>query len=172
MQQNVLMLFLSFGKPATTKAGANNSRKEKLYTTYSPASRCISLQLRNCGEHSDEMAEIAEEQPLVTTKRSLLQIVVTKLVVMFVLGLLLGFGYDLASAKLYGPERVPGFRLGVVHGGLMPAALPALLLGRDVPIYAGKNEGRIYKVGYICGINLCGLIFFGAAFRKPKQKVT
>jgi hypothetical protein len=52
----------------------------------------------------------------------------------------------------------------------MPVALPSLLLGRDVPIYAPINTGRTYKLGYIAGINLCGLVFFGAAFRQPRKQ--
>jgi len=92
-----------------------------------------------------------------------------KAAVLVALGLLLGAAYDWAAPRLYGPNRAPGFRLGVLHGALMPVALPALLMGRDVPIYAATNAGRIYKVGYIAGINLCGLLFFGAAFRRPRR---
>ncbi len=93
-----------------------------------------------------------------------------KVIVLVGLGLVLGAAYDWAAPRMYGPERSPGFRLGVLHGALMPVALPALLLGRDVPIYAATNTHRIYKIGYIAGINLCGLIFFGAAFRRPRQQ--
>jgi hypothetical protein len=57
--------------------------------------------------------------------------------------------------------------MGILHGALMPVALPSLLLGKDVPIYASASTGRIYKLGYIAGINLCGLIFFGFAFHRP-----
>ena len=52
----------------------------------------------------------------------------------------------------------------------MPAALPSLVAGGDVPIFAANNTGRNYKLGYIAGINLCGLIFFGLAFRPQKEK--
>ncbi len=86
------------------------------------------------------------------------------------LGLVFGFGYDWAAPRLYGPERTAGFRMGVVHGALMPVALPSLLLGKDVPIYAPQGTGRLYKLGYIAGINLCGLIFFGTAFRRPRSR--
>lgn len=92
-----------------------------------------------------------------------------KAATLVLLGLVLGFGYDWAAPRFYGSERVAGFRLGILHGALMPVALPSLLLGKDVPIYAERNVGRAYKVGYICGINLCGLIFFGAAFWRPAQ---
>ena len=104
------------------------------------------------------------------TRSSKWKTLVVKVVVLVVLGLLLGAAYDWAAPRMYGPERIPGFRLGVVHGALMPVALPALLLGRDVPIYASTNTGRIYKIGYIAGINLCGMAFFGAAFRQPRKR--
>jgi hypothetical protein len=87
-----------------------------------------------------------------------------KLAFLALLGLLLGFGQDWMASRYYGPERVAGFRLGLIHGVLMPAALPALLMGKDVAIYAPANEGRPYKIGYILGINLCGTVFFGFAF--------
>ncbi len=92
-----------------------------------------------------------------------------KIVVLVVLGLALGAAYDWAAPRFYDANRVPGFRLGVLHGALMPIALPALLMGNDVPIYAATNTGRIYKIGYIAGINLCGMLFFGAAFWQPRK---
>jgi hypothetical protein len=92
-----------------------------------------------------------------------------KVATLVLLGLLFGFGYDWAAPRFYGPERLAGFRLGVLHGALMPVALPSLLMGRDVPIYAASNTGRTYKLGYIAGINLCGLVFFGSAFRQPRK---
>jgi hypothetical protein len=92
-----------------------------------------------------------------------------KAATLVVLGLVLGFGYDWAMPRFYGPGRVAGFRLGVLHGALMPVALPSLLLGKDVPIYAEKNQWRIYKLGYIAGINACGLLFFGLAFWRPRK---
>jgi hypothetical protein len=81
-----------------------------------------------------------------------------------VVGLLLGWGYGAAGPHLYPEGRVFGAGWGVAHGACMPLALPALLLGQDPPIYAGRNSGRGYKLGYIAGINLCGLVFFGGAF--------
>ena len=75
-------------------------------------------------------------------------------------------------------EQPSGFAQGVVHGALMPLALPNLVMGDDVNIYAANNTGRTYKLGYIAGVNVCGLIFFGYVFwrwrrlhddlRKPK----
>ena len=95
-----------------------------------------------------------------------------KVVSLVVSGLVFGAAYNWAVPRCYGPDQVSGFRLGVLHGALMPVALPSLLMGKDVPIYAGNNVGRIYKIGYIAGINLCGLFFFGITFwpsRKPKS---
>lgn len=92
-----------------------------------------------------------------------------KIFTLVLTGVLLGFAYDWVMPRFYGPERQAGFRLGVVHGALMPVALPSLLLGKDVPIYTTNNTGRFYKIGYIAGINLCGLLFFGLAFRQPRQ---
>jgi hypothetical protein len=86
------------------------------------------------------------------------------------LGLLLGLGYGWAAPRFYEPDRTAGFPLGVLHGSLMPMALPSLLLGKDVPIYAPRSTGRNYKLGYILGINLCGLLFFGSAFWRPRNR--
>jgi hypothetical protein len=52
----------------------------------------------------------------------------------------------------------------------MPIALPSLVLGKDVPIYATVNSGRFYKIGYIVGINVCGLAFFGPLFWRPARR--
>ncbi len=57
-----------------------------------------------------------------------------------------------------------GFFRGVLNGAMMPAAMPNLLLGRDVPIYAADNTGRTYKLGYTAGVNACGALFFGFFF--------
>ena len=56
---------------------------------------------------------------------------------------------------------VAGFGVGIVQGTLMPLALPNLVIGDDVNIYATNNTGRSYKLGYTAGVNLCGVLFFG-----------
>lgn len=63
-----------------------------------------------------------------------------------------------------GLETPAGFQKGVIHGVLMPLSWPALLMGRDVTIYALENAGRTYKLGYALGVNFCGLFFFGILF--------
>lgn len=88
---------------------------------------------------------------------------------LFVIGLLLGWVYGWAGPHLYPAETRSGFFRGMAHGAFMPMALPALVMGQDVSIYAPDNTGRGYKLGYIAGINLCGLVFFGGAFWKPKN---
>lgn len=54
-----------------------------------------------------------------------------------------------------------GFAKGLLHGALMPGAMPRLLIGHDVTIYAENNTGRTYKLGYTAGVNGCGALFFG-----------
>jgi hypothetical protein len=60
--------------------------------------------------------------------------------------------------------KIPGFTTGIAHGALMPCGFPMLLLGQDLPIYAERNTGRPYKLGYTLGVNLCGAVFFGSVY--------
>jgi hypothetical protein len=102
-----------------------------------------------------------------------LQAALKKAIPLVVSGLLLGWGYEWSATRLYQEEETAGFWRGTLHGALMPAAMPSLLLGKDVPIFAPRNSGRGYKLGYIAGINLCGLVFFGLTFRstgRPNAK--
>ena len=69
------------------------------------------------------------------------------------------------SSAPAGTDAPPaGFAQGMLHGALMPGALPHLLLGEDVTIYSPHNSGRLYKLGYTVGVNGCGAIFFGIFF--------
>ena len=95
---------------------------------------------------------------------------VKKVIVLVALAFLVGFCQDQVVSRYSGPGHVAGFMVGMVHGALMPAALPALLVGKNVPIYAEENNGRPYKIGYIFGINIAGILFFGAAFWRPKER--
>src|SRR5512135_53505 len=110
------------------------------------------------------MATPAPSKAPSTVRSSRAKRLAVKALTLVVLGLVLGLGYDWATPRFYGSGHVAGFGLGVLHGALMPVALPSLLLGKDVPIYAEKNQGRVYKLGYIAGINACGFVFFGLAF--------
>jgi hypothetical protein len=89
---------------------------------------------------------------------------------MTVISLTLGFAQSWASTRYYNADYVAGFRTGLLEGALMPAALPGLVLGHDVPIYAPNNQGPPYKIGYIVGLNTCGTFFFGIAFWQPRRR--
>jgi len=91
--------------------------------------------------------------------RILLRLVIAILVtVMF--GRVLQYSVRLSQRN----GRVAGFATGVAHGALMPCGLPMLLVGKDLPIYAERNTGRPYKLGYTLGVNLCGAVFFGSVY--------
>ena len=62
-----------------------------------------------------------------------------------------------------------GFGRGVLDGALMPGAMPPLLMGRNVTIYAQNNTGRTYKLGYTVGVNGCGALFFGIVFWRERR---
>ena len=78
--------------------------------------------------------------------------------------LLLGWGFGWASPRMFPEGAKFGFAHGLLHGAMMPLALPALLMGETVELFGSNNTGRGYKIGYIFGVNACGLIFFGSAF--------
>ncbi len=90
-----------------------------------------------------------------------------KAVALAIVTVAFGWFYGWASPWAFPKNRTADFKYGALHGALMPLSLPSLVMGRDVAIYAPDNSGRGYKIGYICGINLCGLLFFGLAFRRP-----
>jgi hypothetical protein len=92
-----------------------------------------------------------------------------KAAIMAVVTVSFGYFYGWAAPRAFPLLPVPGFAYGMLHGALMPIALPSLVLGKDVPIYAVVNSGRLYKIGYIVGINLCGLVFFGPLFWRPAR---
>jgi predicted permease len=108
----------------------------------------------------------------VPRQRLWLRRLLRKIVVFAIVAAVFGWFYGWASPWAFPKNKTSGFGLGMLHGGLMPLALPSLVLGRDVNIFAADNTGRLYKIGYICGINLCGLAFFGALFSRPKRKTT
>ena len=57
-----------------------------------------------------------------------------------------------------------GLGRGILHGAIMPLAMPGLLIGNDADIYSASNTGRSYKLGYTLGVDLCGAAFFGWSF--------
>jgi hypothetical protein len=98
--------------------------------------------------------------PPVSLTRKILLRILSFLLVAFIIGCVTSFFTNMTN-KEAGPA---GFGRGIIHGALMPCALPNLLVGRDVTIYALNNTGRTYKLGYTVGVNGCGAIFFGVFF--------
>jgi hypothetical protein len=109
--------------------------------------------------------DITIPQGLSKTKATII-----KIIALTAFSLALGFTHNWASTRLYQPDYVAGFRTGLLEGALMPAALPGLVGGKDLPIYAPNNVGRGYKIGFILGLNACGTLFFGIGFWQPKRK--
>jgi hypothetical protein len=107
------------------------------------------------------------EAPVLMSKAKELTI---KIVALTLLGVALGCAQGWASSRCYKPDHVAGFHLGVLHGILMPAALPGLLLGNNLPIYAPNNCGRTYNIGFAVGVNCCGTLFFGISFWQPRRR--
>lgn len=105
----------------------------------------------------DNQVELSPPRSL--TRRILLRIL-SILTAAVVIGCVTSF-FSHLSNRNPGPA---GFARGVLHGALMPCALPNLLVGRDVTIYAPVNTGRTYNLGYTVGVNGCGAIFFGFFF--------
>ena len=99
-----------------------------------------------------------------------LRTLLTKTATFLVVVVIFGWVYAWASPKVFPRDVRAGFGYGMVHGALMPMALPSLVMGKDVDIFDANNSGRGYKLGYIVGINVCGLLFFGSVFwRRPKK---
>jgi hypothetical protein len=99
---------------------------------------------------------------------SLVKFIVVKSILLVVVCVILGVAQAWMASWSYKPDRIAGFPIGIWHGMLMPAALPGLLMGQDLPIYAPNNTGRPYNIGYAMGINGCGVLFFGVAFWRPR----
>ncbi|MDB6020142.1 MAG: hypothetical protein JWR19_4631 [Pedosphaera sp.] len=107
---------------------------------------------------------MTETQAKVAPKASLARRILLRIFWFLVVALIVGTTFKFitdCSNKATGPA---GFERGLLHGALMPGALPNLIIGRDVSIYAVVNTGRMYKLGYTMGVNGCGMIFFGIFF--------
>ena len=100
--------------------------------------------------------------------RTLVKLLLRKAVTLAIVTVVFGWLFSWVSPWAFPPDRTAGFSYGLLHGAMMPLSLPSLVIGRDVPIYDTNNSGRIYKIGYICGVNVCGLAFFGPLFWRRK----
>lgn len=87
-----------------------------------------------------------------------------RLLLLVLVAYAMGSWLNRAAGELQQDPTPAGFSRGVLHGALMPMALPNLLVGRDVAIYAQNNIGVAYKLGYTVGVNGCGALFFGVLF--------
>jgi hypothetical protein len=100
---------------------------------------------------------------------SIIKFLIIKFLGITILVAVLVYLQAIAAKNTYDSDHQADIKLGVLHGMLMPAALPGLFGGHDLPIYAPNNTGRGYKIGYILGINTSGTLFFGAVFWRPKK---
>jgi hypothetical protein len=112
------------------------------------------------------MPPIPDPAPISAARR---RFWIRKIATFLIASVLVGWFYGWSSPRAFPKNKVFGFGYGMLHGALMPLALPSLLLGEDVQIFAPDNSGRLYKIGYICGVNVCGLAFFGPLFWRPKR---
>jgi hypothetical protein len=117
-----------------------------------------------------QSTEMAKRQFSDRPNHSTIKKLAIKIGLLTVLGAGLGLTQGWAAARTYSPDRLAGFEMGLLHGVLMPAALPGLLTGHYLPIYATNNSGRSYNIGYIFGINACGTLFFGISFWQQQRR--
>jgi hypothetical protein len=108
-------------------------------------------------------------------RQSLLSRLLRRVAGILVAGVIIGGILHFVAKRVHNPSAPNGFKAGLLHGALMPLALPNLAVGDDVTIYAPSNSGRLYKVGYTLGVNGCGLLFFGLFFWRlgrwtPREK--
>ena len=95
--------------------------------------------------------------------------VLKRVIFLVALGCAIGWTLNRTEAHFEKSAEPAGFGRGLVQGALMPIALPNLVFGHDVVIYAAHNTGRTYKIGYTLGVNGCGLIFFGFFFWRIRR---
>jgi hypothetical protein len=101
-------------------------------------------------------------------------LVLKRTAMLVLLAFVIGWTLNRIEVAFEKQNKRAGFARGVIQGALMPMALPNLLVGQDVAIYAANNSGRTYKLGYTMGVNVCGLIFFGIFFwrlRRLKKQI-
>ena len=102
-------------------------------------------------------------------KHGLIRFLLRKAVVLGCITLIFGWLYAWASPWAFVSRQPAGFAHGLLHGAMMPLSLASLVIGKNPPIYAVENSGRPYKIGYICGVNICGIVFIGPLFWRPRR---
>ena len=109
-------------------------------------------------------------QALGKRKNRLVGLIIRKGITLAVVTVVFGWLYGWASPWAFTSTRPVGFTYGLLHGAMMPLSLASLVIGKDVTIYDDNNQGRVYKIGYICGVNICGLVFIGPLFWRPRPQ--
>jgi hypothetical protein len=104
---------------------------------------------------------LADQRP---SPRRRVPLLLQRVARIIVAGIIIGSILHFVARRVHDSSRPAGFSRGLLHGALMPLALPNLAVGDDVTIYASSNDGRPYKLGYTAGVNGCGLLFFGLFF--------
>jgi len=107
---------------------------------------------------------MTETQTTISAPNAKLRKILLRILTFLILAACVGLFMRHMSASMAKSDAPAGFARGMLQGALMPGALPNLLVGNDVPIYAANNTGITYKLGYTFGVNACGLIFFGLFF--------
>jgi hypothetical protein len=128
-------------------------------------SACVGCSLKIMIPHETNMDST---QTFAGKKNSLIKFLLRKAAVVAVVTLIFGWLYAWASPWAFAGTQPAGFAFGMLHGAMMPLSLPSLVMGKDVPIYDPNNLGRLYKIGYICGVNICGIVFIGPIFWRPR----
>ena len=95
--------------------------------------------------------------------------IAVRIISVLVLAYCIGFILNASNQYFEHTSGPAGFARGFLNGAMMPAALPNLLVGRDVTIYAVNNNGLPYKLGYTTGVNVCGAVFFGIFFLRVSR---
>src|SRR2546423_6733235 len=86
-----------------------------------------------------------------------------------VMAIAVGWALNRIGRSVAESPHPAGFGRGMLQGALMPMAMPNLLVGKDVAIYAENNTGIGYKLGYTAGVNGCGAVFFGFFFWRLRR---
>jgi hypothetical protein len=104
----------------------------------------------------------------VTKRRSPIRIIL-RIIMIVVVTWAFGWVLNRSASTANARAEPAGFGRGMIHGALMPGAMPSLLLGKDVVIYSENNNGRMYKLGYTCGVNAAGAFFFGSFYLRVSR---
>jgi len=115
------------------------------------------------------LPETTAASPTVASTRGRGMNLVARIALFLLAAFLIGSALDALARRLDRREQPAGFLRGLLQGALMPAAMPNLLIGRDVVIYSPNNTGVTYKLGYTLGVNACGALFFGLFYWRLKR---